>query len=608
MRFVFAIVVFVVAAIMIAVGIAQRTLFVTPDSLATSISNDDGSRYIVIDGSALTAHPGAQTLEISGDAAVFLAYGRTPDVKAWLDTQPYASIGKSQLRPQTKTSSANVASTSASTPAPGVGQGAPSQEGAGPNPTDSDLWLEQFTGSKSMTTSIMVPAGYSAIIASDGSSPAPSTAKLSWPVNNSTPWAGPLIVGGGLVLLIGLGFFLWGLWHIRKARGPRRSNPPKMPKPPRIARSKSTNRVSIVPASRGRRSAGRSRFTVIPILVASAFAFGGSVTDAWASPGTTEAPLAAPSPGTSETSLPGHNPSAPAVSVRQLENIVKKVSSVAADADASLNANALATRFAGSALDLRRANYAIRSKIPEFAAVQPIAASPLTLTLPQATDGWPRTAYTIVKNEADGNQPPTLLALTQKAPRENYLVHYAIALKPGSTIPAVSPANVGTSIIAPDSKLLLLPPNQIATAYGDILAKGAGSQFASQFEESGDSLRTSVGLDYKNKRQAEKPANSSIDYSLSPAVEPPLALSTITSGALVAVDLREIESAKPTQPGSTIEPTGAIKALSGIGVTAKGINSTYEYQLLLFVPPVGSTQKIEILGYTQGLVSSSEVP
>lgn len=428
MRFVFAIVVFVVAAIMIAVGIAQRTLFVTPDSLATSISNDDGSRYIVIDGSALTAHPGAQTLEISGDAAVFLAYGRTPDVKAWLDTQPYASIGKSQLRPQTKTSSANVASTSASTPAPGVGQGAPSQEGAGPNPTDSDLWLEQFTGSKSMTTSIMVPAGYSAIIASDGSSPAPSTAKLSWPVNNSTPWAGPLIVGGGLVLLIGLGFFLWGLWHIRKARGPRRSNPPKMPKPPRIARSKSTNRVSIVPASRGRRSAGRSRFTVIPILVASAFAFGGSVTDAWASPGTTEAPLAAPSPGTSETSLPGHNPSAPAVSVRQLENIVKKVSSVAADADASLNANALATRFAGSALDLRRANYAIRSKIPEFAAVQPIAASPLTLTLPQATDGWPRTAYTIVKNEADGNQPPTLLALTQKAPRENYLVHYAIAL------------------------------------------------------------------------------------------------------------------------------------------------------------------------------------
>ncbi len=608
MRFVFAIVAFVVAAVMIAVGIAQRTLFVTPEKLTSSISNDNGARYLVIDGSALTAHPGPQTFEISGDSAVFLAYGRTADVKAWLDTQPYASIGQSQLAGQVKTSNSTMTGTSTSAPAPPSGGVTSAPAVSSPNPTGSDLWLEQFTGSKSLTTSIIVPASHSVIIASDGTAPAPSSVKLSWPLNNSTPWAGPLIVGGGLILLIGLGLYLWGLLHIRRSRGPRRSNPPKMPKPPAVGRFKASQQSKVVSVSRGRRSAGRSRFAAIPVIIASALALSGCATNVWAESGPAAPPGSAPSSRATDNPAATDNAPAPAVTVRQLENIVGKVSSVAAEADANLNATTLGTRFGGSALELRKANYAIRGKVPDFAAPQPIPSSPLTLTLPQATGTWPRTAFVIVKNEAAANQPPTLLALTQKTPRDNYLVQYAVALKPGSTIPQVAPANVGTSIVAPDSRLLLLPPNQIAAAYGDVLAKGPASQFASIFEEMGDSLRANAGLDFKNKRQAEKPANSSIDNSLAPVVEQTLALSTITSGALVAVDLREIESVKPTQPGSTIEPTGAVKALSGIGVTAKGINSTYDYQLLLFVPPVGSNQKIEVLGFSQGLIASSEVP
>ncbi|WP_431277005.1 hypothetical protein [Leifsonia poae] len=86
MRFVLAIVAFVVAAVMIAVGIAQRTVFAPLSQVAMSATVKGDPRYIVIDGAVLNAHPGQQTLAVSGSTSKtqVVAYGRTADVKAWL--------------------------------------------------------------------------------------------------------------------------------------------------------------------------------------------------------------------------------------------------------------------------------------------------------------------------------------------------------------------------------------------------------------------------------------------------------------------------------------------------------------------------------------------
>ena len=85
LRFVWAVAAFVLAAVLIGAGIAQRTVFVGAE---TTDSRDQRRRwvpYTLIDGAVLTGMPGSQTLSASTDSGpVYAAYGRTADVTAWL--------------------------------------------------------------------------------------------------------------------------------------------------------------------------------------------------------------------------------------------------------------------------------------------------------------------------------------------------------------------------------------------------------------------------------------------------------------------------------------------------------------------------------------------
>jgi hypothetical protein len=81
---------------------------------------------------------------------------------------------------------------------------------------------------------------------------------------------------------------------------------------------------------------------------------------------------------------------------------------------------------------------------------------------------------------------------------------------------------------------------------------------------------------------------------------------TNDSGAIVAVDLNETETVTPTEAGASINPEGATKTLSAITATAKGIVSVHGDQLLFYVPKLGSTQKVVLLGYAEGLISAKE--
>src|SRR6478736_5446466 len=94
LRFVLAIAAFVAAAVMIALGIAQRTVFLEPDRVTSQVSVDTGdAEYLVISPEALAAHPGKQSISVDGDGSTFLAYGRTSDVLAWLGDDLYAEVG-----------------------------------------------------------------------------------------------------------------------------------------------------------------------------------------------------------------------------------------------------------------------------------------------------------------------------------------------------------------------------------------------------------------------------------------------------------------------------------------------------------------------------------
>ena len=91
-RFVFAIVAFIAAAVMIGLGIAQRTVFLEPDRVSMSAELSGGEAdFIVVEPEALAAHPGKQTITVSGSPKAFLSYGRSSDVEAWLGDTPYVS-------------------------------------------------------------------------------------------------------------------------------------------------------------------------------------------------------------------------------------------------------------------------------------------------------------------------------------------------------------------------------------------------------------------------------------------------------------------------------------------------------------------------------------
>src|SRR5690606_31119940 len=76
-RFVWAVVAFVLATLLIGAGIAQRTIFMGPSAVQTEVSVDGPAPYLLIDGAVLRQHPGKQTMLIRGDGEIFAAYGRT---------------------------------------------------------------------------------------------------------------------------------------------------------------------------------------------------------------------------------------------------------------------------------------------------------------------------------------------------------------------------------------------------------------------------------------------------------------------------------------------------------------------------------------------------
>ncbi|MEO7349871.1 MAG: hypothetical protein ABIW32_08455, partial [Terrimesophilobacter sp.] len=247
LRFIVAIVSFIIAFLMISYGIAQRTIFAEPDHVAASTELVTKAPVTVISGDVLNANPGRQKILISGSNKIFAAYGRTTDVLAWIGDSSYNEV---KLDPETGIlKNSKVAGS----------------ESGVPDPHGSDLWLDEFSRENQLTFVVNVPDDISVILMSDGTAPAPGNVSITWPVDNRTPWSGPLIVGGVLLLLAGLSLYLWALSHLRKARGPRR-RPPKMPKPPKQVKYKPT-RTKAIAAPRGRRAVGRAPMVVGTLVI-----------------------------------------------------------------------------------------------------------------------------------------------------------------------------------------------------------------------------------------------------------------------------------------------------------------------------------------------------
>ncbi|GAA1813396.1 hypothetical protein [Agromyces neolithicus] len=630
MRFVFAIVAFIAAAVMIGLGIAQRTVFLEPDRVALSAEFSGETAFIVVEPEALAAQPGKQTISTSGSDTVFVSYGRSGDVEAWLGETPYQSVTYDAQTEELSTEVVTTApvedplpevpaETTPATPTPAPtpeAEAAPDPEAlAAASPVGSDLWLDEFTAERTITTTIDVPDDISVLIASDGLSPAPTQVELDWPTDDATPMAGPLLVGGALVFLVGIGLVISGFLHHRRSRGPRR-NLPKGPRGKLLSAPKPPRRQS----TGGRRAIGRAkRVALVPVFLVPAIALSACSADYWPSFDQGEAP-ATSSPATqpasaepTETVAPDEPTVEPAVTVPQMERIMRRLAVFTSEVDEARDAARVAERFVGPALDSRVANYKIRGTLPDHPAPPAIPAAPLTLTLPQQVTGWPRTVLTIAKNADDPTIAPTALVLVQETPRENYHVLYSMALAPEADVPEVAPASIGAAPISPEFKGLVMPTGQVAAAYADVLLKGDESEFATAFDPEGDLIREQLGVAGQKVINDGLPATADATFSNVVDDSPTVALATNDAGALVTVSINQTEKVVPNDGGTIGFKEGAPgAALSGFTEnSAKGVQREIGIQLLFYVPGVGTgdeNQQIRLLGWSESLIAASEIP
>lgn len=593
MRFVIAIVMFITAAVMITVGIAQRTVLAPPDAVTHSVEVTGGAPITIIDGETLNSIDGRQTIELSGSGTIVAAYGRTVDITAWVGDARHAVVSFDG-------ETGELVST--------VVDG---EDAELPDPFGSDLWLDDYRDEGSMRLAVTVPPDVSFVIASDGIGPAPTDVQLSWPLDDSNPISGWLIVLGGVVLVIGLIVLLWSIHHMRSTRGPRR----KMPKVPKQKPIRPSKPKPMSTTDSPRRSTRTGMAAAPAIAIVLALVGGGSAATASTTPTPTPTPdSTAPAETGEPTPQPQGDP-IPAITPRQVDRIIERVVVSIAEADAALDPAIAAERLTGAALELRTADYAIRAADTAIVSTLPVIPEDFSvvLALPQQIPadgaGWPRTVFAVVKapdSEETEAQPAIGLMLTQASARENYKVESFLTLQ--SDIPEVAEQAIGAAKLAPDSALLATAPADVAADYADVLMNDTASESFELFDLTEDTLVPLWGLASMQAIQAALPTVAQAAFTTSPGEGTVIALATFDAGAIVAVDLRQEVTVTPTEAGATVSPTGSVLALSGVGSSERGVVATYGAQLLFSVPPVGSTEKMVLLGYSQGLVAASEVP
>lgn len=589
-RLISAIVAFFVAAALLIVGFTFK-FFSGPTEFTLDVPISSSASYAVIGADVLGIHPGTEVVTASGASLKTVAYGSTSDVLSWLGGSSYVQVGLNE-----KTSELEITDVSSAVSTQDAPTAAAAQDKDILSPAGSDMWLGESTsdaGAASLT--VEIGADESVIVASDGSKPLPTDIVVSWPKPKQR-FLGMtddiLFVVGGIVLLAGILLYIWSLNTLRGGRGPRRRG--RLPGGPRSGgRLGRNSRPARVTAS-NRRALGRTSVAAVGILGALSLGLSGCTqfNDGFTNP--TPTPLS--------TDVPVNEGPRAVVTNEQVSVILGKVQKVITSADRTNDNDLIRTRLTGPALDARLARYAMRKTNEKIKPLEGIRANTVQLLLPQATELWPRSVLAVVKSSASATKsdpaPSMIVTMTQDSPRTNYKVNYLSNLQPKQRTPEVASAEIGTPLVALDTTLLTVSPNKLAATYADVLNKGVKSKFYSLFDAQSDQLRPTLETERK-EQQGNKNVKAKFKDAATGAL--PVAFATMDAGALVAVQFKEVGTYTPLN-NLDLKISGQLAALSGIQITQHATMATYGFQVLFYVPPVGSNKPIQLLAFTENLI------
>lgn len=571
------------------VGIGQRTFWAPPGTVtAEAPAADQQAPLTVIGSDVLTAHPDGVELTVSGDGPFMMAVGRADDVEAWVGDATVLRVAAD---------GDNVTAD--------VTEGTPTV----PDPAGSDLWVseQEVDGETTFTWDAPAEGEWEILLATDGTAPAPAGVSVTYANDESTPFAVPLIVAGALIAVLGLALaFVAGRGNTGRrsgGRGPSTEGPARgtaasapaagttslpaaetAPAGGEKPGASGTSSFGILHAKRRRRPAALSTALLASLALG-------------AGPAMAALPLTA-----APTEEPANEATPPVVLETQLERILADVAATVQAADAAKDPALLTARAGGAAATLREASYATAAKVPTYAAPEPIAADPLKTDMVMGGTEFPRSVVAVTQGPE--NEVPQALLLVQNSARENYKLMSSIRMLPGTTFPARPASGAGVNPAPADSGDGLTTSPQIAVqALADALTNPDGMNkdtFSSNtFAEAVTKFQSDVTSSPDNEF-----ANITFNHESVPGDTS--ALRTADGGAIVFGYMDSSYTSVPKEAGDSINLEGTIyQTLTGEASTEAGIEVKYGEGVMLYVPPAGSTDKIQVIGAVQELLSAT---
>jgi len=545
-------------------GIGQRTIWAPSETFTASVPADAAAAPLtVIDQKLRTLHGGTVKIDIQGDGNFMLATGRPDDVSAW--------VGKATHNTITGVSADEKSLTVEHADG----------EGTVPNPAGSDLWVsnENASGELEYTWTPPADGDWSLLLASDGTKPAPASVSMTFPNDTSTPWAVPLMVLGGLLIVGGV---VLALLSARKKDGEGDGGSSYA----RRARARNG-------APQGQAPSSSSKATMVAAGVA-AVVLAGTGTAA-------QAATPSPAPSGSASSQPAkESAAAPVLLDAQFRRILEQVSSATDAADAAKDAAKLADRVAGPEQEIRTQNYKIRSQVGSYEPRMPVRSTKLLTTVVTSGRDWPRSVLAVTQGE--GNVVPQILTLVQQSPRENYKLMETTPLQPGTTFPNISRGGTET-LAAADKTGLLYSGEEAMSGLADRLTS-ADSPFKDKLVEGESSPYIADTLSYQAEVvKAGENGNFSFTHKVVP--DSTVVFRTSDGGALVLGRINFGFEGTPKAAGDKLTIGDDAAALAGGKETTTGMVLSFAESMAVYVPPAGSTDPMKLIAATRGLVGAS---
>ena len=568
MRFVIATVLLIASGISVLLGFSIREPFAESAGKRVEFEVPKAYSYVLIPNSTLTSFDGEISIEASGSDEIFYADGRERDIQDWIGTSNYSrlNINQTTFEPDVSTVTSG---------------------GLDANPAGSDMWRSQLTVKNNLLNVVTMFDDTAVLLASNGLSRAPEKIAVIWDSKPLINWPQVLVIGGFVLLLAALIMNYVAFRHIRKLRGPRRRIP-KSPTGPRYRRKVQQN----VPV-RGRRALGKSnrrRFMAAPVALVSLSLLAGC------------------SSPTAEVEKPKYESVNVVVTEAQLQRIIADVATTVQDADAARDDKTLVKRVAGSALQIRKVQYLLQSKSKKIPKLPEIIANPITVALPMELPapglGWQPRTLMVVTNSESTTRAPQMLVLQQRNPRENYKLWYLIDLLPDENFPNVAAQAVGALPVAKTDSFLVTPLKSIPFKYGDTLNKGLESKYAPEFDLASDEFFAELSESQIQQKSEVEKVGSTIKFVHELGNQNILGLQTVERGGLIALAMNDTSTIKPTAQGAAVSVKALDqKLLLGSLGSSTGLKIVYSNMLLFYVPESGSSEKIRLVGASQGLLS-----